>query len=130
RLPVIGDEDVRPAIAVKIGAQHAQSWPRQPAQSGAQRYILEAHALAVAAEVAVKARDRAGEGAGVTVIRPPAQTGAAERGVVIDIVGDDEIEPAVAVKVKERRRAGPLRRVDPRVFRHVGELAAAEVAEQ
>ncbi len=41
---VVGDENVRPAVAVEVGADHAQARPRQPAQARRLGDVLEADA--------------------------------------------------------------------------------------
>src|SRR2546422_6406753 len=44
RLPVVGDEDIRPAVAVKIGADHPQAWARDTANAGSKTDIFKANA--------------------------------------------------------------------------------------
>ena len=133
RLVVVGEEDVRPVVAVEVRADHPQPRPGELRQPRGDRDVLEQRPVRLfrpAAQVVVEARDEGAEGVGVAVILFPVPRAAPLRRVEIDVIDDDEVEPPVAVVVHERRRCSPHRVIDPRLFGDVLELAPAEVQEQ
>jgi hypothetical protein len=75
-------------------------------------------------------RDRPGERVRTAELAPAGRIRAPSRWVVVDVVGHDQIHPAVPVVVEERGRRRPEPARDARGLAHVAEFAAALVAEE
>src|SRR5205807_10428530 len=108
------------------GTVDAEAWPgraRQPRRHGD---VLESWRPVFAhAEIAEQARDRAAKDLRGAVILLAAGRGARPGRIVIDVVDDDEVEPAVAVEFEEVGRGAPERVPEAGLFADVLELAAA-----
>src|SRR5207248_954379 len=82
------------------------------------------------AQVAEQLADGPPERPGDAVVGAAAGHAAGPGGVVIDVVDDDQVEPAVAVVIEEGRRGPPQRVVQARLPGDVGEGAIAVVQEE
>ena len=129
RITVIGDVDVRPAVAVQVGGDDAQSCPVRTGNARLYRDVFEGAVTTVAVE-------DTGDGLvcrGCTVV-------ACARArialliildTVIDVVGDIEIEKAVAIIIEECCACPPLAApCDARSCRHIGEGSIAVVMKE
>src|SRR5262249_27015232 len=127
-----GDEHVRPAVAVEVGTEHTESRAGESAQAGGDCDVLELHPALrrlLAGEVVEELADPAGKRPRCTVIALAAGVRAWPTRVVIDVVDDDQVEPAVAVVIEERRRRSPGAVAQARVRGDVAEGAVAVVQE-
>jgi hypothetical protein len=129
---IVGDEDIRPAIAIEVGAHHPQSGSGSGGQAGRDCHVLEAHALAGRpnAQVAEQPGDLSRKRGWSAVFAFPAGGGAGQRRVVLHVIDHDEVEPAIAVVVEESSRGPPRRVVQAGLFGDLGEGAVAVVQEQ
>src|SRR5204863_2877194 len=89
-LEVIGDKNIRPAVAVEIGAEHAESMAGCGAEPRRKSNIAKADGSgfrqALAPEVAIQLGDAARKHIRVAVIRPTALVVAWYGGIIVQIV--------------------------------------------
>ena len=129
RLGVVGDEYVGPPVAVEVGAHHPQTRPGKLTQAGRQGHVAELDFL-VPGLVVEQPGHRAGEHVRRAVPALPVRLGADPRGIDIDPVNDDQIEPPVAVVIHEAGGGRPPAGRHARVRGHLLELHPAHVQEQ
>ena len=134
RGPIVGDENVGPAVAVEIGDGDSQSRSWLFPDPGFHRDVFKRHPRLVFAgvpsAVAEQFARRWGKPGRGTVFRSAAGIVTARGGVVVDVVDNTQVEPTVAVVIEERRGRCPLE-VDESGFpRHVGEAHASQVQQQ
>ncbi len=124
---VVGDVDVRPAVAVEVGHDDSQPLAEGRPDAGGGRDVRERPVAVVAIE---EVSDRGVE-ARMTVVAPPRDGVAAEVVLldgVVEVPRDEEIQEPVPVEVRERGGGGPAGAGDARLRRHVGEGPVAVVA--
>src|ERR1035437_8768628 len=128
-LRVVGDEEVWPAIAVEIQQGYAQRFRRAVEDAALGRDIFERAVAAVAEEPAGLAVIGFGR-----AIRLALAIHAAENVVrrgPLDVVADQEVEPAVAVEIEpDGRGAEGAATAQPGLFGDVDEAAAAVIPEE
>jgi hypothetical protein len=128
RLRVVGHEEVGPAVAVVVQHRHAERLRRRLMDPGRLRHVLERAVAAVLVE--------GGALALVGLRRAVALRLAVERAVEVlrrrplDVVGNEEIEAAVAVVVEEGGARREAAVADAGFRRDVREAPVAEVAEE
>ena len=114
---IVGDEDVHPTVIVEVEADHAEAVPRAAADA---RRLADVFEGAVAL-VAKQRRRLSLVFVGVTVGLIPRALFSAEKILVfgpVEVVDDDEIEPAVVVIVEPGGARSPLAGVfDPPLAR-------------
>ena len=96
---VVGDVEIEPAVVVGVESQHAEPGSLLRADPGARGDVLERAVAAIAVQTVGDRRVRRG----------PAVVGRAARHAAdlvdleaeVEVVGDEEVEPAVAVVVQE-----------------------------
>ena len=120
---VVGDEDVREAVAVVVVERHAQ---RLAFQGRNTRFAAHVREGAVAVVVIEDARHR------TEFIRPAVDriVRAAQdvvANVPIEVAGDEQVQLAVVIVIEKTRRGGPAAAFDARARRHVRERAIAIV---
>ena len=129
---VVRHIQVRPAVRVQIGEQHAEPLAVGIAETGGFRRVLEGAAAAVrVVPVALAEEERRVADLRFGIRPVPAAVQAVIR-VVVEIAADVEIEVAVAVAVGKRHRGTPgkllLRRASARAFRGCSPRAASRTA--
>ena len=125
---VVRLEDVDPPVVVEVGGHHPHPLPHEGGDAGRSARVLERPVAPVPEEdarLALEPQDRA-EGVAVDQLAGVA-AGAGLRRVELEVVRDEEVEPAVAVVVEEGRAAAPEPVVDTGPRGHVAETAAALV---
>ena len=116
RVAVVGDVQIGPAVAVEVGRQDAESSRRTSAPMPGARGDVGEGSVAIVVQqpvghrvvddgIAVVARGAGGKAPALHV-RPE-----------VDVVGDEQIEPAVPVVVEEGRARAPARIVGARFAR-------------
>src|SRR5262249_34067124 len=109
-LGVIGYQNIGPAIAIEIGTDdpQARSRFRQP---GGPCDILkpEPATPGITATIVEQPGECAWKVIGMAIIARPARWPTGKRGVIIDIVDDDQVQPAVTIIIKECCRRAPTR---------------------
>src|SRR6516162_2291904 len=125
---IVGDKNVGPPIPVEVGAHHAQGPVKLAADSRTQRYILES----TVTPIAKQAIGEGFEGQRTAIIDRAArgEAGFQVSKAEIHIVADEEIEPAIAVKIDEGGTAAPPENVGAALRSDIGEGAIAVVAPQ
>src|SRR5437660_1254290 len=108
-LAVVGDENIRPAIAVEVRAQDSKPRPDREAEPRRLRSILkpQPRPLAIATTIAIQAGDRTLKVRRMAIVAAVATAPAREVRVKCHVVDDDEIEPAVSVVVEKTYRRAP-----------------------
>ena len=110
-LAVVGDHDVGPAVAAEVAAEDAQAGTGGQCHADLDSDILETDGIRRdrpgAAQVAKKFRDGAEKRRRAAEVPPAIGTGTPARRVVVEIVDDHEVEPAVTVVIEERRGCPP-----------------------
>ena len=130
---IIGDENVRPAVAIEVRAHDLHRLARRGCETGRNGHVLKTRRRAggpARAEVAIEPRERGMKSVRPAKLRLAARVRTLLRGIHIEIISDHEIEPAVAVVVKERRRHAPVGVGDARRRRHVGEFPLSLIQKQ
>src|SRR5215469_8452348 len=122
---IVGDEDIGPAIAVEVGAYHSQGAIELTADSGTYRYVLEGAVAAVAKEAVCKWFER--QWPAVVQRAARSKTLFQVRETEVDIVADEEIQPAVAVKINEGGAGAPTGSVGAALRGDIGKRAIAVV---
>src|SRR6185437_939555 len=130
---IVGHEDVRPTIAIEVGAQHAERRTTRAFKPRRSGYVLKANPWRLAAvgttEVVIKVSGDAGKAPGMAKIECAVKESARHRGIVSDVVDNNEIEPAVAVVIHEGGRGSPARILQASLMRDIGERAVAVIEE-
>jgi hypothetical protein len=114
RFAIIGDEDVGPAVAFEVRANHAESWPGENCQSACGGHIFKRHPGTLASAVVVKLGDgprRKGLRPAIVVLAGFVEARAIR--IVFDVVCHHQVEPAVPIVIEEAGRDGPQRILDP-----------------
>ena len=128
RLGVVGDEQIEPAVAVVIEQRDAERLRGRVVETGLLRRVLEPAIAEVAIERRALTFVRLGRAVRLRL--------AVERAVQVfldrpvDVVGDEQIEAAVAVVVEPRGAGREPGVADTGRVGDVGEAQAAKVAEQ
>lgn len=123
---VVGYVEVEPAVPVVVERNHPEARAGGGGDPALEADVFEA----AAAEVAEQRVGHRPKGVGSTIIAP-ARSGEAGRGLVetvVEVVGDVEVEPAVAVVIEEAGRRAPAGVPDASRRRDVFEAAVAPVA--
>ena len=128
RLRVVGDEQVEPAVAVVIEERDAERLRGRVVETGFLRRVLELAAAGVAIERRALPLVRLGRAVRLRLAVERAVQVLLDRPV--DVVGDEQIEPPVAVVVEPRRARREAGVADAGGVGHVREAHAAEVMEQ
>jgi hypothetical protein len=89
-------------IAIKVGAQHTQ---RRAARFRETRRHGDIFKTAI--PILEKSRDEARETMRAAKFRRASGIGAFLRGIVIEIIRDHQIEPAIAIEIEKCCRTGP-----------------------
>ena len=124
---IVGDEDVRPAIAIEVLHGDSQALARVPPDAACLGNIPK---TAIAFVVIDKMSDRL-ELIGMAIVAAQRLALAAEdvhRKVPYGIARDDQIQQSVTVVVDEERACGPARATHPGLSGDVTERAVAVVA--
>ena len=128
RLGVVGDENIDPSVAVEVEHGDAQSLRRRVVHAGLPRHVLERSVAAIVKKRRTLALVRLRRAVGFI---PPV-----ERAVQVlldrplDVVGHEQVEPAVVVVIEPERARGKPRVADAGLRGHVEEMAAAQISEQ
>src|SRR5262249_29784356 len=114
RLLVVGDEDVWPVVAIEIRTHNPESGAWFAAYSCSDADVLESHhgvfiRSGRRTEVAKQFAASSLEMGGTAEVGHAPRPSAFHLRVVVHIVGDDQVQPAVSIVVEESRRRPPQR---------------------
>ncbi len=124
---VVGDGDVGPAVIVEIRENHAHAFGLGLSHSGGVAHVGESSVVIVVVELDALAFVVAGMAVG-TVARAALAAPDIIFRSPLDVVGDDQIEPAVFVVIEPSRAGGPSAFIGDAGFRRdVGKRAVAVV---
>ena len=134
RAGIIGDEEIRPSVAVEIAPDRAHAEPPiRIGDAGLDRHVLERAVAFVVIERVAGTRQSARAALHGDAVEL-AELAFAELGQRVepdvDVVGDEQVEPAVAVVVGERRAGRPPRIADAGLRGDVRERPVVIVAIQ
>ena len=127
-LAVVGHVDVEPTVAAEIGGQDAEGRPVLAPRAGAGRHVLERAVPAVAIQAV--GRRRVALRRTVVPLAGQRQATLLVLGIVVDVVADVQVQPAVPIDIRERRRHPPARVVHAGPPRDVAERPVPVAAKQ
>ena len=128
RSAVVGDVDVDPSIAVEVGGGDAQRGTELGGHARGDRHVAERAVPIVAKQMARPGAIRAGRA--VVALTGDAVADDVPGDRVVEILTHEQVQPAVAIDVHERRRHAPTRIGRAARGGDVGERAVAVVSQQ
>ena len=108
RLAVVGDKDIRPTVTVEVGVINPQPRTRMLSETCVDRDVLKSrNPITLRPEIVKQFRDAPAESIWTTEILAAATIRAPTGGIVIHVVDQHNVQPAVPVVIRKAGRSTP-----------------------